>query len=42
LAFEAVIPINNASGNRVGWVAQLHFFLDDLFPQTVGRPIFGN
>jgi hypothetical protein len=42
LAIEAVIPVNSASGNRVGWLAQLHFFLDDLFPQTVGRPIFRN
>jgi len=42
LAIEAVIPVSNASGNRVGWLAQLHFFLDDLFPQTVGRPIFRN
>jgi hypothetical protein len=41
LAVEAVIPVNNRSGNRVGWVAQLHFFLDDLFPTTLGRPIFG-
>ncbi len=42
LAVEAVIPANNRSGNRVGWIAQLHFFLDDLFPTTIGRPIFGN
>lgn len=42
LALEAVIPVNGASGNRVGWLAQLHFFLDDLFPQTIGRPIFRN
>jgi hypothetical protein len=41
LAVEAVIPVNNRSGNRVGWIAQLHFFLDDLFPATIGRPIFG-
>jgi hypothetical protein len=41
LAVEAVIPVNNHSGNRVGWIAQLHFFLDDLFPTTIGRPIFG-
>jgi hypothetical protein len=40
-AVEAVIPANNRSGNRVGWVAQLHFFLDDLFPTTIGRPILG-
>jgi hypothetical protein len=41
LAIEAVIPVNNRSGNRVGAIAQLHFFLDDLFPATIGRPIFG-
>lgn len=42
LAVEAVIPVNNRSGSQLGWLAQLHFFLDDLFPQTIGRPIFGN
>ena len=42
LAVEAVIPVNTRSGNRVGWIAQLHFFLDDLFPQTIGRPLIRN
>jgi hypothetical protein len=36
---EAIIPINRASGKGVGWVAQLHFYLDDIFPTTIGRPI---
>jgi hypothetical protein len=36
---EAIIPINRASGKGVGWVAQLHFYLDDIFPTTYGRPI---
>jgi hypothetical protein len=40
LATEAVIPVNSRSGSRVGWIAQLHFFLDDLFPTTIGKPIF--
>jgi len=40
LAVEAVIPVNSRSGSHVGWIAQLHFFLDDLFPKTIGRPIF--
>ena len=39
LAIEAVIPINRRSGDSVGVLAQLHFFLDDLFPQTLGRPL---
>jgi hypothetical protein len=37
---EAVIPINSQSGSEVGFVAQLHFYLDDLCP-AIGRPIFG-
>jgi len=40
LAVEAVIPVNRRTGGSVGWIAQLHFFLDDLFPQTLGKPIF--
>jgi hypothetical protein len=38
---EAVIPINSRTGNDVGFIAQLHFYLDDLFPHTIGRPLFG-
>ncbi len=36
---EAVIPVNHISGSQVGWLVQLHFFLDDLFPQSLGRPL---
>ena len=38
---EAVVPINSRTGNDVGFIAQLHFYLDDLFPHTIGRPLFG-
>jgi hypothetical protein len=38
---EAVIPINSRTGNDVGFIAQLHFYLDDLFPRSLGRPLFG-
>jgi len=38
---EAIIPINERTGKNVRVIAQLHFFLDDLFPQTIGRPLFG-
>jgi len=41
-AIEAQIPINRRSGSQVGWIAQLHFYLDDLFPRSLGKPIFGN
>ena len=38
---EAVIPVNSRSGSNMGVIAQLHFYLDDLFPHTIGRPLFG-
>jgi hypothetical protein len=37
---EALIPGNKATGTNVGVIAQFHIFLDDLFPKTIGRPIF--
>ena len=40
IALEAVMPINSASGKHVGVVAELHFFLDDIFPNSIGKPIF--
>ena len=53
LALEAIIPINRASGTGVGAMAQLHLYLDDIFPRGIGapwfrssanpgRPVFGN
>lgn len=39
LALEAIVPINRDSGSNVGVVAQLHLYLDDIFPQTFGRPL---
>lgn len=42
LGAEAIIPINNDSGDDVGLALQLHLFMDDLFPHSLGRPIFGS
>ena len=41
IGVEALVPINRASGSGVGVVAQLHLYLDDIFPTTIGRPLFG-
>jgi hypothetical protein len=38
---EAIIPATKASGKNVGIIAQLHFYLDDIFPNTIGRPLAG-
>lgn len=42
VGIAALIPINRQSGTNVGVIAQLHFFLDDIDPHGIGRPIFGN
>jgi hypothetical protein len=39
---EALIPINRQSGTNVGVIAQLHFYLDDIDPRGIGKPIFGD
>ena len=36
---EAIIPVNHATGKGLGALVQLHFYLDDLFPHSVGRPV---
>lgn len=41
LAAEAVVPVNRASGHGLGFIAQLHFYIDDIFPHSLGKPIFG-
>lgn len=39
-ALEAIVPVNSASGRGVGVVGEMHFFFDDMFPNTLGKPIF--
>src|SRR5258705_14309 len=39
---EALIPITRQSGTNVGVIAQLHFYLDDIDPRGIGKPIFGD
>jgi hypothetical protein len=40
IGLEALIPGNKAAGQNVGVVAQLHLFFDDLFPNSLGKPLF--
>jgi hypothetical protein len=42
IAIEALIPVNRQSGGNIGVIGQLHFYLDDIAPQGIGRPIFAN
>ena len=41
IGIEAIIPINRDSGRSVGAIAQLHVYLDDLMPTSLGKPLFG-
>jgi hypothetical protein len=41
LGISAQIPVNDRSGDNVGVLAQVHFFIDDIFPTSVGKPLFG-
>lgn len=36
----AQIPLNSRTGNHVGVLALFHLFVDDLFPNSLGRPLF--
>lgn len=38
---EAVLPVNKHSGHGMGFIGQLHFYIDDLFPHSLGKPLFG-
>lgn len=40
LGLEAVLPVNGRTGNSVGVTFQLHWFLDDLFPKSLGAPLY--
>jgi hypothetical protein len=40
LGVAAQIPINSRSGSSVGILGLIHLYVDDLFPKTIGRPIF--
>ncbi|HEY1735973.1 MAG TPA: hypothetical protein VGG12_04950 [Methylovirgula sp.] len=37
----AQVPVNEASGRHIGALAVVDFFLDDIEPTVIGKPIFG-
>ncbi len=40
LGVAAQIPVNSRSGSSVGVLGLIHLFVDDLFPKSLGAPIF--
>ncbi len=39
LTVEALIPGNKQTGSHVGVIAQFHLYFDDLFPNSLGKPV---
>ncbi len=39
LGLEAVIPVSSKTGGGTGVLFQLHFFLDDIAPRGIGKPL---
>jgi hypothetical protein len=43
LGAELLVPYgNSAQGHGIGGVLQFHLYLDDLFPSSIGKPVFGD
>ncbi|MFZ1991497.1 MAG: hypothetical protein WAW96_17200 [Alphaproteobacteria bacterium] len=40
IGIEANLPINRDTAKTAGVTLQLHFFIDDLFPHSLGAPLF--
>jgi hypothetical protein len=39
VGIEALIPGNKQTGSHVGVIAQFHLYFDDLFPNSLGKPL---
>ena len=36
---EALLPVNSETNTNIGVIAQVHFFLDHIFPNSLGKPL---
>ncbi len=37
---EALVPLEKTAGTNVGAVGLVHVFFDDLYPDSIGKPLF--
>ncbi|MDA8389137.1 MAG: hypothetical protein M0Z76_00050 [Gammaproteobacteria bacterium] len=42
VGLEAMLPMNRASGRGIGFLLGVGFYMDDVFPHSLGAPIFRN
>jgi hypothetical protein len=40
LGLEAQIPINKSTAKDIGFIFQIHFYFESLFPNSIGKPFF--
>jgi hypothetical protein len=38
---EAIVPLNSGSGHGLGVIFSIDLYLDDLLPNSLGKPLFG-
>jgi hypothetical protein len=41
IGVEAILPLNSGSGHGLGVVFSVDLYLDDLLPNSLGKPLFG-
>ena len=41
VGMEAILPLNSGSGHGVGVIFSIDWYLDDLLPNSLGKPLFG-
>jgi len=39
LSTEILLPLNGAAGHGIGVIGQFHLYFDDMFPDTLGKPL---
>jgi len=42
ISTELMWPLNGATSHGIGAIGQFHLYFDDLFPNTLGKPLFGS
>jgi hypothetical protein len=41
LSTEILWPLNGAAGHGLGLIGQFHLYFDDMFPDSLGKPLIG-
>ena len=42
LSTEIMWPLNGATAHGLGIIGQFHLYFDDIFPNSIGKPLIGS